>query len=56
MFWDGISSISDEKVKLLCLGRHCLVCGHTVGLYHEKEPGDTIEVWVCVTGMGQQVV
>jgi hypothetical protein len=33
MFLDGISSIPDETVIPLWLGRHCLVCGNRV--YHE---------------------
>jgi hypothetical protein len=34
MFRDGISSIPDETVISLCLGRHFLVCESRV--YHEK--------------------
>ena len=34
MFRDGISSISDETVIPLLLGRHFLVCENRV--YHEK--------------------
>jgi hypothetical protein len=30
MFWDGISSIPDETVIPLWLGRHCTVCGNRV--------------------------
>jgi hypothetical protein len=34
VFWDGISSILDETVIPLRLGRHCLVRRNTV--YNEK--------------------
>ena len=34
MFWNGISSISDETVVPLCRGHHCLVSGNMV--HHEK--------------------
>jgi hypothetical protein len=34
MIWDGISSIPDETVIPLSLGRHCLVCGNRV--YHKN--------------------
>jgi len=34
LFWDGISSIRDETVILLWLGRNCLVCENRV--YCEK--------------------
>jgi hypothetical protein len=30
VIWDGVSSIPDEAVIPLCLGRHCLVCGNRV--------------------------
>jgi len=33
-FLDGISSIPDETIIPLLLGRHCLVCGNMV--YYEK--------------------
>jgi len=34
VFWNGVSSISDETVIPPCLGRRCLVSGNSV--YHEK--------------------
>jgi hypothetical protein len=45
VFRDGISSIPDETVIPLWLGRHFLVCENRV--YHD--------LWIRETGAGQQV-